>query len=65
MLRSTAALFLNDRTYEGQKEDPIQEIVDFILEGSGVVLAKTGCSTWLGRGYNCRSAPVASKRCAT
>ena len=42
MLRSTAALFLNDRTYEGQKEEPIQEIVDFILGGSGVVLAEDG-----------------------
>lgn len=42
LLRSTAALFLNDRTYEGQKESPIQEIVDFILTGSGVVLAEDG-----------------------
>lgn len=42
MLRSTAALFLNDRTYEGQKEDPIQEVVDFILDGPGVVLAEDG-----------------------
>jgi len=50
MLRSTAALFLNDRTYEGQKEDPIQEIVDFILEGSGVVLAEDGLLDVAGSG---------------
>nr|MDT0664916.1 hypothetical protein [Micromonospora sp. DSM 115978] len=42
MLRSTAALFLDDRTYEGQKDEPIQEIVDFVLEGPGVVLAEDG-----------------------
>ncbi|MCC5578219.1 HNH endonuclease [Microtetraspora sp. AC03309] len=42
MLRSTAALFLNDRTYEGQNDDPIREVVDFILEGPGVVLAEDG-----------------------
>lgn len=42
MLRSTAALFLNDRTYERQKDAPVQEIVDFILDGPGVVLAEDG-----------------------
>lgn len=42
MLRSTAALFLNDRTYEGQNDDPIQEVVDFVLDGPGVVLAEDG-----------------------
>lgn len=41
-LRSTAALFLNDRTYEGQREDPIQEIVDFILNGPGIMLSEDG-----------------------
>ena len=50
MLRSTAALFLNDRTFEGQKEDPIQEIVDFILDGSGVVLAEDGLLDVAGSG---------------
>lgn len=42
MLRSTAAVFLNDRTYERQKDAPVQEIVDFILDGPGVVLAEDG-----------------------
>lgn len=42
MLRSTATLFLNDRTFEGQKDGPLQEVVDFILDGSGVVLAEDG-----------------------
>ncbi|UNB52864.1 NACHT domain-containing NTPase [Mycolicibacterium sp. YH-1] len=42
MLRSTATLFLNDRTFEGQKDGPIQEVVDFILDGPGVVLAVDG-----------------------
>jgi len=42
MLRSTATLFLNDRTFEGQKDGPIQEVVDFILDGPGVVLAEDG-----------------------
>ncbi|NMM91901.1 hypothetical protein B2J88_47805 [Rhodococcus sp. SRB_17] len=42
LIRATATLFLNDRTYEGQKEEPVQEIVDFILGGPGVVLAEDG-----------------------
>jgi hypothetical protein len=42
ILRSTATLFLNDRTYEGQKDGPIQEVVDFVLDGPGVVLAEDG-----------------------
>ncbi|WP_131806499.1 NACHT domain-containing protein [Mycobacteroides abscessus] len=42
MLRSTATLFLNDRTYEGQKDEPLQEVVDFILGGPGVILAEDG-----------------------
>ena len=42
MLRSAATLFLNDRTFEGQKDGPIQEVVDFILDGPGVVLAVDG-----------------------
>jgi hypothetical protein len=40
LLRSTAALLLDDRTYEGQADDPIQDVVDFILDGPGVVLAQ-------------------------
>lgn len=42
LLRSTATLFLNDRTFEGQKDGPIQEVVDFILDGPGVILAVDG-----------------------
>ncbi|WP_157900620.1 NACHT domain-containing protein [Mycobacterium rhizamassiliense] len=42
ILRTAATLFLNDRTYEGQKDSPIQEIVDFVLDGPGVVLAEDG-----------------------
>jgi hypothetical protein len=49
-LRSTAALFLNDRTYEGQKDDPIQEVTDFILDGPGVVLAEDGLLDVAGSG---------------
>ncbi|MCU1615784.1 MAG: ATP-binding protein [Frankiales bacterium] len=42
LLRSTAALFLNDRTYHGLNDTPIQHVVDFILDGPGVVLAHDG-----------------------
>lgn len=49
-LRSTAALFLNDRTYAGQKEEPIQEIVDFILNGPGIVLSEDGLLDTSGSG---------------
>lgn len=42
LLRSTAALFLNDRAYHGQNAQPIQRVVDFILGGPGVVLAQDG-----------------------
>lgn len=42
MLRSTLALFLGDRTYERQKDAVIQDAVDFILDGPGVVLAEDG-----------------------
>lgn len=42
MLRSMAAQFLDDRTYVGQAEEPIQEVVDFVLEGPGVILARDG-----------------------
>jgi hypothetical protein len=42
LLRSTATLFLNDRTYHGLNDTPIQRVVDFILEGPGVVLAYDG-----------------------
>lgn len=42
MLRSTAALFLNDRTYERQKDAVLQGVVDLVLGGPGVVLAEDG-----------------------
>jgi hypothetical protein len=42
LLRSTAALLLDDRTYEGQADEPIQNVVDFILTGPGVILAEDG-----------------------
>lgn len=42
MLRSTATWFLNDRTYERQKDAVLQDVVDFVLEGPGVVLAEDG-----------------------
>lgn len=42
MLRSMAAQFLDDRTYVGQADEPIQEVVDFVLEGPGVILAGDG-----------------------
>lgn len=42
MVRSLGALFLDDRTYEGQASGPIQEVVDFVLAGPGVVLAEDG-----------------------
>jgi hypothetical protein len=37
-----AALILDDRTFDGQADGPIQEVVDFVLEGPGVVLAEDG-----------------------
>jgi hypothetical protein len=42
LVRATAAQLLNDRVYQGQKARPFVEIVDFILEGPGVVLAEDG-----------------------
>ncbi len=42
MLRSMAAQFLDDRTYVGQADEPIQEIVDFVLGGPGVLLVGDG-----------------------
>ncbi|WBB77709.1 hypothetical protein O7606_15670 [Micromonospora sp. WMMD882] len=42
LLRSTATLLLDDRTFQGQPDEPIQEIVEFVFEGPGVVLAEDG-----------------------
>jgi hypothetical protein len=42
MLRSMAAQFLDDRTYVGQADEPIQEVVDFVLEDTGVLFAGDG-----------------------
>jgi hypothetical protein len=50
LLRAASAHFLNDRTYEGQKDEPIQEIVDFVLGGPGVVLAEDGLLDVSGSG---------------
>jgi hypothetical protein len=41
-LRLTAGCLLDDRAYQGQPDAPIQEVVDFILNGNGVVLADDG-----------------------
>jgi hypothetical protein len=38
----TPAAPSNDRAYQGQPDTPIQEIVDFVLEGQGVVFADDG-----------------------
>lgn len=42
LVRATAAQLLNDRVYQGLTARPFEEIVDFILGGSGVVLAEDG-----------------------
>lgn len=42
LVRATAAQLLNDRVYQGQKSKPFEEIVDFILAGTGAVLAEDG-----------------------
>lgn len=42
MVRSAAALFLDDRIYEVQPSSTVREVVDLILEGPGVVLAEDG-----------------------
>lgn len=41
-LRATAAQLLADRAYHSQTSHPIQDIVDYILEGNGVVLGEDG-----------------------
>lgn len=42
MLRSMATLFLSDRTYERQKDAAMQSVVDFVLDGPGVIFAEDG-----------------------
>lgn len=42
LLRSAAARLLDDRAFQGQPDATISEVVDFILEGPGVVLANDG-----------------------
>lgn len=42
MVRSAAALFLDDRIYEVQPSSTIREVVDLILAGPGVLLAEDG-----------------------
>jgi hypothetical protein len=41
-LRLAAGRVLDDRAYQGQPGDTIRKIVDFILDGPGVVLAEDG-----------------------
>lgn len=41
-LRLAAGRLLDDRAYQGQPDATLQEIVDFILAGPGVVLAEDG-----------------------
>jgi hypothetical protein len=41
-LRLAAGRLLDDWAYQGQPNTPIQEIVDFVLEGHGVVLGDDG-----------------------
>lgn len=48
MLRSMAAQFLDDRTYVGQADEPIREVVDFVLEGPGAILAGDGLLDVIG-----------------
>lgn len=47
-LRSLSALFLDDRTYEGQSDEPIQEAVDFVLAGPGILLGEEGLLDFSG-----------------
>lgn len=48
-LRLAAGRLLDDRAYQGQPDATIQEIVDFVLEGPGVVLADDGFLDESGR----------------
>jgi hypothetical protein len=41
-LRLAAGRALDDRAYQGQPSDTIRKVVDFILDGPGVVLAEDG-----------------------
>lgn len=50
-LRATATLFLSDRAYHGQNSQPVQRVVDFILDGPGVVLAYDGLLDVAGTGF--------------
>lgn len=42
LLRTMAASMLSDGVYEGHMARSVQEVVDFILEGNGVLLAEDG-----------------------
>ncbi|RLP72224.1 HNH endonuclease [Mycetocola tolaasinivorans] len=42
LLRSMAATLLNDRVYDGLTNTEIQEVVDFVFEGPGIILAEDG-----------------------
>lgn len=47
-LRMMAARFLDDRTFQGQADEPIRDIVDFVLDGPGVVFSVDGYLTDAG-----------------
>lgn len=42
MMRAMAVMVLNDRIYEGHGDSAVQDIVNMIFEGPGVVLAEDG-----------------------
>lgn len=42
LVRSMAVTLLNDRVYDGLTSDEIQNVVDFVLSGPGLVLAEDG-----------------------
>ena len=42
LLRTMAALMLSDGVYEGHMARSVQEVVDFVLEGAGVLLGEDG-----------------------
>jgi hypothetical protein len=48
MVRTMAALILNDRIYEGLLDQEFSEVVDFILDGPGLVLAQDGALDSVG-----------------
>ena len=64
MLRSTATLFLNDRTFEGQKDGPIQEVV-IISTVQALCWPRMDCWMSQARHSNFLIVQVDFKRCDT